>query len=64
MAYWVFLFEVGVNAREGIRENVDWVSAGFEFCGDASDEEMALLEIEKTRPDVIIIHGLQLCKII
>ena len=71
MRYRVFLVEDEVVTREGIRDNVDWASAGFEFCGEASDGEMALPEIEKTQPDVIItdikmpfMDGLQLCKIV
>jgi two-component system response regulator YesN len=71
MTYKVFLVEDEIVAREGIRDNVDWKSAGFEFCGEAPDGEMALLLIEKTRPDVLItdikmpfMDGLQLCKIL
>lgn len=57
--------------RRGIRNNVDWESAGFEFCGEAADGEMALPLIEASQPDVIItdikmpfLDGLQLSKII
>ncbi len=71
MMYKVFLVEDEIVAREGIRDNVDWKSAGFEFCGEASDGEMALPLIEATRPDVLItdirmpfMDGLQLCKIL
>jgi two-component system response regulator YesN len=71
MAYKVFLVEDEIVTREGIRDNVDWRSAGFEFCGEAPDGEIALPLIEETLPDVIItdirmpfMDGLQLCKII
>jgi len=71
MRYRVFLVEDEVVTREGIRDNVDWASAGFEFCGEASDGEIALPEIESMQPDVLItdikmpfMDGLQLCKIV
>jgi two-component system response regulator YesN len=71
MSYKVFLVEDEPFTRQGIRNNVDWESAGFEFCGEAADGEMALPLIEASQPDVIItdikmpfLDGLQLCKII
>ena len=71
MSYKVFLVEDEIVTREGIRDNVDWRSVGFEFCGEAQDGEVALPLIEKTQPDVLItdikmpfMDGLQLCKII
>lgn len=71
MGYKVFLVEDEIVTREGIRDNVDWRSAGFEFCGEASDGEMALPLIEASKPDLIItdikmpfMDGLQLSKII
>jgi two-component system response regulator YesN len=71
VSYKVFLVEDEIVAREGIRDNVDWHSAGFEFCGEAPDGEMALPLIENTQPDVLItdikmpfMDGLQLCKIV
>ena len=71
MPYKVFLVEDEIVAREGIRDNVDWASMGFEFCGDAPDGEMALPEIEANKPHVVItdikmpfMDGLQLSKII
>ena len=30
----VFLVEDEIVAREGIRDNVNWQSVGFEFCGN------------------------------
>jgi two-component system response regulator YesN len=69
--YKVFLVEDEIVTREGIRDNVDWAAAGFEFCGEAPDGEMALPLIEESRPDVLItdikmpfMDGLQLSKII
>ena len=71
MSYKVFLVEDEIVTREGIRDNVDWESVGFEFCGEAQDGEVALPLIEKTQPDVLItdikmpfMDGLQLCKIV
>jgi two-component system response regulator YesN len=71
LLYKVFLVEDEIVAREGIRDNVDWKSAGFEFCGEAPDGEVALPLIKTTQPDVLItdikmpfMDGLQLCKII
>ena len=46
VAYKVFLVEDEVTTREGIRDNVDWLSTGFELCGEASDGEIALPQIE------------------
>lgn len=69
--YKVFLVEDEIVTREGIRDSVDWTAAGFEFCGEASDGEMALPLLEKNGPDVLItdikmpfMDGLQLCKIV
>ncbi|OGO35813.1 MAG: hypothetical protein A2W35_20920 [Chloroflexi bacterium RBG_16_57_11] len=71
MLYKVFLVEDEIVTREGIRDNVDWKSAGFEFCGEAPDGEIALPLIEANQPDLLItdikmpfMDGLQLCKII
>jgi two-component system, response regulator YesN len=71
MTYKVFLVEDEIVAREGIRDNVDWGAAGFDFCGEAPDGEIALPLIEKSKPDVLItdikmpfVDGLQLSKIV
>jgi len=71
MSYKVFLVEDEIITRQGIRDNVDWEAAGFEFCGEAPDGEMALPLIEEVKPDVLIsdikmpfMDGLQLSKII
>ena len=67
----MFLVEDEIVTREGIRDNVDWEAAGFEFCGEAPDGEIAFPLIEKSKPDVLItdikmpfMDGLQLCKIV
>lgn len=71
MLYKVFFVEDEVVTREGIRDNVDWKTCGFEFCGEASDGEMALPLLRATQPDVLItdikmpfMDGLQLSKIV
>ena len=45
----VFLVEDEVIVREGIRDNIDWNSAGLDFCGEASDGELALPMIRQDR---------------
>lgn len=71
MPYKVFFVEDEAITREGIRDNVDWQANGFEFCGEASDGEMALPLLRAAQPDVLItdikmpfMDGLQLSKII
>jgi two-component system response regulator YesN len=69
--YKVFLVEDEIAAREGIRDNVDWRAAGFEFCGEAPDGEIALPLIDAAQPDVLLtdikmpfMDGLQLTRIV
>jgi two-component system response regulator YesN len=71
MSYKVFFVEDEVVTREGIRDNVDWQASGFEFCGEATDGEMALPLLRTARPDVLItdikmpfMDGLQLSKLV
>ncbi len=71
MPYKVFFVEDEIITREGIRDNVDWQSNGFEYCGEASDGEMALPLLRTIQPDVLItdikmpfMDGLQLSKIV
>ena len=71
MPYKVFFVEDEVITREGIRDNVDWLACGFEFCGEAADGEMALPLLRTAQPDVLItdikmpfMDGLQLSKIV
>jgi two-component system response regulator YesN len=69
--YKVFLAEDEIVTREGIRDNVNWAAAGFEFCGEAPDGEMALPLILATQPDVLItdikmpfMDGLELSRLV
>ena len=50
----VFLAEDEFIIREGIKNNIDWQANGYEFCGEASDGELAFPLIQKTRPDILI----------
>jgi two-component system, response regulator YesN len=50
----VYLVDDEIVIRENIRDAIDWRKEGFEYCGDASDGEVALPEIEKLRPDILI----------
>lgn len=67
----VFLVEDERIMREGLRDNMPWQQYGYEFVGEASDGEMALPLIRKTRPDVLItdikmpfMDGLMLSRIV
>jgi two-component system response regulator YesN len=71
MPYKAFFVEDEIVTREGIRDNIDWQSHGFEFCGEAPDGEIALPLLHATHPDVLItdikmpfMDGLELCKIV
>lgn len=50
----VFLVEDESIVREGIRDNIPWQQYGYQFVGEASDGEMALPLIQKTKPDVLL----------
>lgn len=50
----VFLVEDESTIRETLRDTVPWNSCGYTFVGEASDGEVALPLIAKTRPDVLI----------
>lgn len=67
----VFLVEDEFIVREGIKNNIDWNAHGYEFCGEASDGELAFPMIQKYRPDIVItdirmpfMDGLTLSKLI
>ena len=69
MLYKIFLVEDEIVTRENIRDSVDWTSAGFQFCGEAPDGELALPLIQERRPEAVItdikmpfMDGLQLCR--
>lgn len=71
MTYKVFLVEDEIVIREGIRDTVDWGAAGYQFCGEAPDGEIALPLIRERRPETVItdikmpfMDGLQLCRIL
>lgn len=50
----VFLVEDETVIREGLRDHIPWDRYGYRLVGEASDGEMALPLIRKTRPDLII----------
>lgn len=67
----VFLVEDEFIIREGIKNNIDWSSNGYSFCGEAGDGELALPLIAKEQPDIVItdikmpfMDGLELSRII
>lgn len=67
----VFLVEDESVIREGLRDKIPWEQYGFTFVGAAADGEMALPQIRKLRPDVLItdikmpfMDGLSLSKIV
>ncbi len=71
MPYKAFFVEDEIVTREGIRDNVDWQGHGFEFCGEASDGEIAMPLLQAIQPDLLItdikmpfMDGLELCKIV
>ncbi len=71
MLYKVFLVEDEIVTREGIRDSIDWESAGLRWCGEAPDGELALSMIEAETPDILItdikmpfMDGLELSRIV
>ena len=50
----VFLVEDEFVVREGIKNNIDWSSHGYDFCGEAGDGEVAYSMIQKLKPDIVI----------
>jgi len=67
----VFLVEDEKFVREGIKNEIDWNSYGFDFVGEAADGELALPLIEMSRPDILItdikmpfMDGLELGRIV
>lgn len=66
-----FLVEDEVVIREMIKKMIPWEQYGFEMAGEASDGEMALPLILKSKPDLLItdikmpfMDGLTLCKLV
>ncbi|HEU4325588.1 MAG TPA: response regulator [Roseiflexaceae bacterium] len=69
MPYKIFIVEDEIVTREGLRDCIDWQAAGYEFCGEAPDGELALPLIHERRPDIVItdikmpfMDGLQLSR--
>ncbi len=50
----VFLVEDEFIVRQGIKNNIEWEKNGFEFCGEASDGELAFPIICREKPDIVI----------
>ncbi|MDO4303576.1 MAG: response regulator [Bacillota bacterium] len=50
----IFLVEDEFVIRQGIKNNIDWKAHGYEFCGEASDGELAFPMIQKLKPDIVI----------
>lgn len=69
--YKVFLVDDEIVVREGIRDNINWDSTNFVFCGSSTDGEAALPVIQEVKPDILLtdikmpfMDGLQLSKIV
>ena len=69
--YKVFLVDDEIVVREGIRDNVNWDSTNFIFCGSSTDGEAALPVIQEVKPDILLtdikmpfMDGLQLSQIV
>ena len=67
----VFLVEDEIVMREGIRNNINWASNGYEFVGEAGDGELAYPMIRDLKPDIVItdirmpfMDGLELSRLI
>lgn len=67
----IFLAEDEYVVREGIKNNIDWAAHGYEFCGEASDGELAFPMIQRLKPDIVItdikmpfMDGLELSRMI
>ena len=67
----VFLVEDEIVMREGIRNNINWASEGYEFVGEAGDGELAYPMIRDLKPDIVItdirmpfMDGLELSRLI
>lgn len=50
----VFLAEDETIIRQGIKNNIDWNSNGFELVGEAGDGEYAYPMILKYQPDILL----------
>lgn len=52
--YKVFLVDDEYRIKERLQNLTDWASTPFVFCGEASDGEMALSQINELKPDIVI----------
>ena len=52
--YKVFLVDDEYRIKERLQNLADWESTPFVFCGEASDGEMALSQINELKPDIVI----------
>lgn len=50
----VFLVEDEYIIREGIKKNINWAANNLEFCGEATDGELAFPLICREKPDILI----------
>ena len=67
----VFLVEDETIIRQGIKNNIDWRSTGFELVGEAGDGEYAYPMILKSQPDILLtdvkmpfMDGLELSRLV
>lgn len=69
--YKIFLVDDEYRIKERLMNLTDWKNTPFVFCGEASDGEMALSQINELKPDIVItdiqmpfMDGLELSKIL
>lgn len=67
----IFLVEDESIIRQGIKNNIDWASNGFELVGEAGDGEYAYPMILKSQPDILLtdvkmpfMDGLELSRLV
>lgn len=52
--YKIIIAEDEIEVREGIRDNMDWQSLGYELVADCENGSVALEAIERLLPDVVL----------
>lgn len=52
--YKILLVEDDTALRKSIREDINWASAGLEFCSDFSSNDISLSLMQSVHPDVLI----------
>ena len=67
----LFLVEDEIIMRDGIKKHIDWKGEDIDFCGEASDGEIAFPMILKLKPDILVtdikmpfMDGLELSKLV